>query len=168
MKLKTILIYTCLAVCLFCSCNLDYASSTVSTTIADSKEKGFFLAECKIDSIAVLDKTKPFLVKHVWIEKSHTSAMSTWGKETFQTDSNFVQVVFDLDSNSCFTSDNFNNWIISSEKKYLGSLEGNMISLPLSNQGDLGSIRFKVYSLKTPGVFNYDTVKVVEFALKKH
>ena len=42
-----------------------------------------------------------------------------------------------------------------------------MMSVNLSRKWIPESIRFRVYSLKSPGTINYDTVKVAEFVLKK-
>ena len=115
-RFKRMLIYLSFVVCLFSACNLDYASQTISTSIIDSKEKGFFLFEYKMDSLVVRDKKKPFVVKKVWLEKTHTSTMSSLGNESYQTDETFNQVVFELDRGSYFTSGNHDNWIISDEK----------------------------------------------------
>jgi len=156
-----------LTVCLFYGCNVDYAPSMVSTSIAESQKRGFFLFEYKIDSLTVFDKRGLFLVRHVWIEKSHTSTMTGWGKETFQTDSTLYQIVFELDQGSYFKNNNLDNWLISDDKGDLGGSENGMISINLKFKEKPERIRFQIDSLKIPGTFNHDRVKVAEFVLKK-
>lgn len=169
MKPQKQLSYINVIACLFFGCNLDYAPEGISPNIAQSKANGFFLCEYKMDSVWLLDKRKTFVLKKVWLEKTHTSAMNAWGKESYQIDNSYNQVVFDvgLGDEGYYSSRNFNSWIIEGEKGELPGSENRLISIVLAGKSVPQRIRFFVFHLKSPPAFRIDTIKVAGFVLKK-
>ncbi|HTD41985.1 MAG TPA: hypothetical protein VK671_15255 [Mucilaginibacter sp.] len=167
MKIQSYFFLTWLLLSLYC-CNIDYAPSTISNSVNESKDKGFFLGEYKVDSLVVYDKNKLFIIQKVWIEKQHTSTTDSWGNDTYKVFDKSSKIVFNMSSDSYYNNGNYmQNWIMLDSRGTYPGLFGTKVSDNDFTEKIPQSIRFKAFMLKRPNSVTMDTVKIAEFVLRK-
>jgi len=105
-------------------CDIDVAPSYTSFSIAKSKKDGFFSCEYLVDSLQLADNNKPFIVRSVWAEKTHTITTNAWGKETCEKDDTSFHIVFDMTGNSYYNKNNDSRWLMVDEKDQWNGGEG--------------------------------------------
>lgn len=157
-----------LIITVVCCKNIDFKPSYLSYNINESKSRGVFICEYKIDTVDLANKIG-FNYNEIWVEKRWSSYLDESRNEKFKIYDNTSQLVINFKNDRLFSEDIYwGKFTVRDDKdETLGSDKGLLFldSDTLKKQPDV--LKLFIYKVKDKYKPNLDTVRMGELVLSK-